>query len=96
MVLAHPDIEKRDVDTVGENERVGRIGRIALKHMHYHMQKRSLRGSCWKAQEAQPGACDDQEGWDEVGGAREVQEEGHMCIPVAGLYCRMVDASIAL
>ena len=56
VVLAHPDIEKRDVDTVGENERVGRIGRIALKHMHYHMQKRSLRGSCWKAQEAQPGA----------------------------------------
>ena len=40
--------------------------------------------------------CDDQEGWDEVGGGREVQEEGDMCIPVAGLYCHMVDASIAL
>ena len=33
------DIEYRLVDTTGK-ERVGQIKRVALKHIHYHMQNR--------------------------------------------------------
>ena len=29
--------------------------------------------------------CDNLEGWDEVGGGREVQEGGDVCIPMADL-----------
>ena len=29
--------------------------------------------------------CDNLEGWDEVGGGREVQEGGDVCIPLADL-----------
>jgi len=33
--------------------------------------------------ELKPGLCDNLEGWDGVGGRREVQEAGDRCIPVA-------------
>ena len=34
------------------------------------------------AQELKHGLCNNLEGWDEVGGRREVQEGGNICIPM--------------
>ena len=37
-------------------------------------------------QETQMGLCINLEGWDGVGGGREVQEGGDICIPTADSY----------
>ena len=40
--------------------------------------------------------CDDLEGWDVVGGGREVQEGGNMWIPMADSRCCMAETNTAL
>ena len=40
--------------------------------------------------------CDNLEGWDGVGGEREGQEAGDMCIPMADLCCCMAETNTAL
>ena len=47
---------RRDLWSHGGKERVGQIERVALKHIHYHMQSRLPVGSCYITQGAQPGA----------------------------------------
>ena len=39
-------------------------------------------GICCMTLEFQPGLCDNLEGWDGMGGGRDVQEGGDMCIPM--------------
>ena len=39
---------------------------------------------------------DNREGWTGVGGRREVQEEGSICIHIADSCCRMVEIRIML
>ena len=36
--------------------------------------------------ELEPGLCDNLEGWDRVGGGKEVQEGGDVCIPMADIW----------
>ena len=40
--------------------------------------------------------CDNLEGWDRVGGGREVQKEGDLCILVAEPYCSMEETNTTL
>ena len=40
--------------------------------------------------------CDDLEGWDAVGGGREVQEGGDICILKADSCCCMAEANTIL
>ena len=40
--------------------------------------------------------CDILEGWDGVGGGREVHERGDVCIPVAGSRCCPAETSTIL
>ena len=47
---------RTDLWSHGGKERMGHVGRVALKRMHYHMQSRLLIGSCYITQGAQPGA----------------------------------------
>ena len=54
-----------------EKEKMGGIERLALKHLHYHVQKRQLVGSCCVTHSL--GLCGDLEGWD---GGREAQDGG--------------------
>ena len=37
--------------------------------------------------------CDNLEGWDGVGGEREAQEGGHICIPMADSCCYMEETN---
>ena len=38
--------------------------------------------------------CDNLKGWDGVGGGREVQEGGDICIPMADSCCYMAETNI--
>ena len=40
--------------------------------------------------------CDNLEGWDGLEGGRESQEGGDICIPMADLYCCMVETNTTL
>ena len=37
----------------------------------------------YDSRKLKPGLCDNLEGWDRVGGGREAQERGYICIPMA-------------
>ena len=57
--------------------------RAALKYIHYHMQNRWPMGGCHITQRANQLLCDSLEGRDGVGGGRETQEGGNICILMA-------------
>ena len=40
--------------------------------------------------------CDDLEGWDRLGGGRDVQEGGSMCILMTDLPCCMAETNTIL
>ena len=44
--------------------------------------------------ELNPVFCDNLEGWDGVGGGRDVQEGGDICILMADSYCCMAETNI--
>ena len=48
------------------------------------------------AQGSNLGFCDNLEGWDEVGGGREGQEGGEMCIPIADSCWYMAETNAIL
>ena len=77
------DIANRLADTAEERERL--LERVTLKHTHthYHMDNRQPVGICHVTVSSSLVLCDNLEGWDGVGGGREVQEGGDICIPVA-------------
>ena len=79
------DIENRLVDTRPQDlwtERVGRIERVALKHTSRTMCKMDSQWefAVWH-RELNLVPCDNLEGWDGMGGGREVQKRGDICIP---------------
>ena len=63
--------------TLWERARVGWFGRMALKHVYYHMQIASP-GSMHDTGCSGLVHCDDPEGWDGEGGGRRVQYGEHM------------------
>ena len=78
--------ENRFTDTVGK-ETVGRIVRVALKHTLPRVKwiaRGSLRCDSGSSNLA---PCDSLEGWDWVGGGREVQERG--CVYTYGWFMLM-------
>ena len=66
----------------GRRER--QIGRVTLKHTHYHVLNKIASGN-WlcDAGSSSWGLCDNLQGRDGVGDGREVQEGGDICIPIA-------------
>ena len=74
------------VDTVGEGE----VGTNAESSMETYTLPyvKQLAGEnlLQDAGSSSLGFCDNLKGWDGVGGGREVQEEGDVCIPVADSY----------
>ena len=40
--------------------------------------------------------CDNLEGWDGVGGGREVQKGGDICIPMADSCCYMAETNTSM
>ena len=50
-------------------------------------------GSCGKQRELNPLLCLNLEGWDGVGGGREVQEGRDMCIFMADSHCCMPETN---
>ena len=64
--------------TLWERERVGRFGRMALKHVNimYEMSCQSRFDARYWMLGA--GALDDPEGWNGEGGGRRVQDGEHM------------------
>ena len=40
--------------------------------------------------------CDDLEGWDGVGGQREVHKGGDVAVPMAGSWCCMAETNTTL
>ena len=52
-------------------------------NIHCHAYNRKKVGICCMTQGTQPGARDNLERWDGVGGGREVKEGGDIWIPVA-------------
>ena len=63
---------------------------VTLKCIRYHMADRELVGSCYMTKGAQPGAL---EGGDGVGGRREVQDRGNICVLTADSCCYMAETS---
>ena len=59
---------------------VGRIEKVALAYIHYHVKNRSLVGSCCAAKGAQLVLCDDLGGGAEWGDGREIQQGGEIYI----------------
>ena len=58
--------------------------RVALKHIHCHKQNYIVSGNVlYDMGSANPALRDNLEGWDGVGGRREVQEGGDICVPMA-------------
>ena len=54
-------------------------------NLHITYVKQIASGnSLYDAGSSNPVLCDNLEGWDGVGGRREVQEGGEICLPVAG------------
>ena len=64
--------------TLWERARVGRFGRMALKHVYYHMKRITSPGSMYDTGCLGLVHLDDPEGWDEEGGGRGVQYGEHM------------------
>ena len=62
---------------------MGRIGRVALKHIHICKMDTQWKFVIWH-RELSPVLCDNLEGQDVVGSGREVQEG--VCIPMVDLY----------
>ena len=63
--------QRTDLWTQRGKERVGQIETVALQDIHYHMLSRQK----WESAQC----CDNLEGWDEMGGGREVQVGGDIC-----------------
>ena len=70
------------VNTVGEGG--GGTNRKSKneKYTLPYVQKMA-KGNCCIKQGAQPWYSDNLEGWDRMGGGKEVQEGGDICIPMA-------------
>ena len=56
-------IENGLVSIAGEGEG-GKVEKVALTHIHYHVQNKQPLGSSCAAQGAQRGLCDDLGGWE--------------------------------
>ena len=56
----------------------------------------SQRESPVRPGRSNPALCDSLEEWEGVGGGREVQEGGDMCIPVANSCCSMAETNTIL
>jgi len=72
--------------TLWERERVGRFGRMALKHVKYHVRNElPVQVRCTILDAWGLVHWDDPEGWYGEGGGRRVQD-GNTCIPVADSF----------
>ena len=71
-------------------EKVGRIARVALTYMHYHMWNSWLVWSCCIAQGAQPGAL----WWSGSVGLRSGVGEGDVCISSVQFSSSVVSNSL--
>ena len=40
--------------------------------------------------------CDGLEGWDGLGGGREIQERGNICILMADSFCHVAETNVTL
>ena len=71
------------MDTVGKGE--GRMNREGSIETHtLPCVKQTASGSLFcDAGSSNLVLCDNLEGWDRVGGGREIQEGGNICIPTA-------------
>ena len=68
--------------TCGHSRR--QIERVTLTCVHYHMQSSIASGNLlYDAGSSNPVLCDNPEGWDGVGGRKEIQEGGDIYMPVA-------------
>ena len=66
----------------GRTER--RIKKAASTYISYHVQNRELGRSCYVTQGAQPGLCDDQDGWDRGRGGRRYMYNNGSCALLYG------------
>ena len=73
---------------ISGKERVGQIERPALKCMCCRVWARQLVGSCCAAWGAQPGLCDDLQGWDGEAGGRLRREGIYVCLRLIPWWLR--------
>ena len=64
-------------------EWVGGTERVTWRHTHDHVWDREPAEVCSMPRGVRLGLGESLEGWNELGGARDVQEAGDMCIPMA-------------
>ena len=62
---------------------MGGTERVTWRHTHDHLWDREPAEVCSMPRGARLGLGESLEGWNELGGVRDVQEAGDMCIPMA-------------
>ena len=77
---------------------MGRIARVAVKLIHYHMENSQPVGSCCITHRAQPGALwqPGGMGWDGVRTEREVQEGEDICTLMVDSCCYTTEVNTTL
>ena len=90
------DMENRLVDKVGEGEGWTNWERSMETYILPYVKQRASGNLLYEAENSNPVLCDNLEGWDGMGGRREVQEGGDICIPMAGSCWCMAETNTTL